>query len=87
EWYESHALLMQDEGIVISGLLVGINVIDCNFDLKGDNLDTWSSVLDLSLYLKDGNYLEKSEEDGKNKTDWTVLIDQKTYLEEVNKSL
>lgn len=29
------------EGSVISGLLVGINIIDCNFDLKGDSLDTW----------------------------------------------
>ncbi|XP_031548653.1 RUN and FYVE domain-containing protein 2-like [Actinia tenebrosa] len=93
EWYDNHALLMQEEGAVISGLLVGINVIDCNFDLKGDDLDTWSGVLDLGLYLKEGNYLEKTSitDDNKssseNTTDLTVLIDQKTYLEEVNKNL
>ena len=43
EWYEPHAALMQEEGTVISGLLVGINIIDCNFDLKGDSLDAWVS--------------------------------------------
>ena len=43
EWYDSHAVLMQEEGVVIAGLLVGLNVIDCNFDLKGDSLDTWVS--------------------------------------------
>ena len=34
---------MQEEGAVISGLLVGLNIIDCNFDLKGDSLDVWVS--------------------------------------------
>ena len=29
--------------MVISGLLVALNVIDCNFDLKGDSLDVWVS--------------------------------------------
>ncbi|KAM7449926.1 RUN and FYVE domain-containing protein 1 [Porites harrisoni] len=92
EWYEPHAVLMQEEGTVISGLLVGINIIDCNFDLKGDSLDAWSSVLDLSLYLKDGNYLEKPPENKKNEeqsdgSELSVLIDQKTYLEEVNRNL
>lgn len=43
DWYEPRAALMQEEGSVISGLLVGINIIDCNFDLKGDSLDTWVS--------------------------------------------
>ena len=36
---------MQEEGAVISGLLVGLNIIDCNFDLKGDSLDIWVSTL------------------------------------------
>ena len=34
---------MQEEGGVISGLLVGLNIIDCSFDLKGDSLDVWVS--------------------------------------------
>ncbi|XP_067053656.1 RUN and FYVE domain-containing protein 2-like [Acropora muricata] len=92
EWYEPHSVLMQEEGGVISGLLVGLNIIDCNFDLKGDSLDVWSSVLDLSLYLKDGNYLEKPPESKKGEvqndgSDMNVLLDQKTYLEEINRNL
>lgn len=92
DWYEPHSVMMHEEGGVISGLLVGLNIIDCNFDLKGDSLDVWSSVLDLSLYLKDGNYLEKppenkKSEDKSNTNDLSVLIDQKTYLEEINRNL
>ena len=40
DWYESHSMLLCDEGAVFAGLLVGLNVIDCNFDLKGHDLDT-----------------------------------------------
>lgn len=43
EWYDPHAILMQEEGGVVSGLLVALNIIDCNFDLKGDSLDVWVS--------------------------------------------
>ena len=43
DWYDPYAILMQEEGGVISGLLVGLNIIDCNFDLKGDSLDVWVS--------------------------------------------
>ena len=53
---------MEEEAPVIAGLLVGLNVIDCNLCLKGDDLDTAPSVIDFSLYLKDGNYLDKPEE-------------------------
>ena len=45
-------------GGVIAGMLVGLNVIDCNFDLKGVHLDTHSNIIDISLYLRDGNYLK-----------------------------
>jgi hypothetical protein len=34
EYYEPIALMMSDEAIVLCGLLVGLNVIDCNFCLK-----------------------------------------------------
>ena len=55
EWYEPHAVLMQEEGTVISGLLVGINIIDCNFDLKGDSLDAWVRISHMN---KDFNLLQ-----------------------------
>lgn len=34
EYFEPDALMMSDEAIVVMGLLVGLNVIDCNFCVK-----------------------------------------------------
>lgn len=39
EWYEHSAAMMGEEGAVIGGLLVGLNVIDCNICIKGGDLD------------------------------------------------
>ena len=33
-------MVLNEECVVISGLLVGLNVIDCVFDLKGEDLDS-----------------------------------------------
>eukprot|EP00111_Clytia_hemisphaerica_P011946 TCONS_00035099-protein len=92
DWYERSAILVSDEGAVFAGLLVGLNVIDCNFDLKGHDLDNQASVIDISLYLRDGNYLEKTHEetsstDQENGQKFEVILDQKAYLEQINKNL
>lgn len=34
DYFEPDALMMSDESIVIMGLLVGLNVIDCNLCVK-----------------------------------------------------
>ena len=34
EYFEPDALMMSDEAIIIVGLLVGLNVIDCNLCVK-----------------------------------------------------
>lgn len=34
EYFEPDALMMSDEAVVIVGLLVGLNVIDCNLCIK-----------------------------------------------------
>lgn len=39
EFYELDVLMMEEEGMVIVGLLVGFNVFDVNFCLKGEDLD------------------------------------------------
>jgi hypothetical protein len=39
DFYEPGAFLMEDEGTVIAGLLVGLNVIDCNLGIKDEDLD------------------------------------------------
>ena len=46
EFYEYHALMMEEEGAVIVGLLVGLNVIDANLCVKGEDLDSQVSESD-----------------------------------------
>lgn len=40
DFYESSAVMLEEEGAVIVGLLVGLNVIDANLCVKGEDLDT-----------------------------------------------
>lgn len=40
DFYENSAVMVEEEGAVIVGLLVGLNVIDANLCVKGEDLDT-----------------------------------------------
>lgn len=44
EFYDSGALMMEEEGVVMGGLLVGLNVIDANLCIKGEDLDSQVSA-------------------------------------------
>ncbi|KAM4635964.1 RUN and FYVE domain-containing protein 2 isoform 2-T3 [Discoglossus pictus] len=84
EFYENHAVMMEEEGTIIVGLLVGLNVIDANLCVKGEDLDSQVGVIDFSIYLK-------SEEDdlakeGRN-LQIAAILDQKNYVEELNRQL
>ncbi|KAG8033965.1 hypothetical protein G9C98_008446 [Cotesia typhae] len=57
EYFEPDALMMSEEAIVIMGLLVGLNVIDCNFCVKEEDLDCQQGVIDFSLYLRNSNHI------------------------------
>uniref|UniRef100_A0A8C7FHJ1 RUN and FYVE domain containing 3 n=1 Tax=Oncorhynchus kisutch TaxID=8019 RepID=A0A8C7FHJ1_ONCKI len=84
EFYEANALMMEEEGAVIAGLLVGLNVIDANLCMKGEDLDSQVGVIDFSMYLKDGGHSSKTVEgDGQI----TAILDQKNYVEELNRHL
>ncbi|XP_067103824.1 RUN and FYVE domain-containing protein 1 isoform X1 [Osmerus mordax] len=83
EFYEPGALMMEEEGIVIGGMLVGLNVIDANLCIKGEDLDSQVGVIDFSLYLKDTSSTETSKDD----TKMTAILDQKHYIEELNRNL
>uniref|UniRef100_A0A8D0H9A2 RUN and FYVE domain containing 1 n=1 Tax=Sphenodon punctatus TaxID=8508 RepID=A0A8D0H9A2_SPHPU len=80
EFYEPDALMMEEEGAVIVGLLVGLNVLDANLCLKGEDLDSQVGVIDFSLYLKDTQSSDDDEE-------ITAVLDQKHYVEELNRHL
>ncbi|KAM8847826.1 RUN and FYVE domain-containing protein 1 [Synchiropus picturatus] len=83
EFYDSGALMMEEEGAVMGGLLVGLNVIDANLCIKGEDLDSQVGVIDFSLYLKDSTNNETTKDD----TKMTAILDQKHYIEELNRHL
>ncbi|XP_054890723.1 RUN and FYVE domain-containing protein 1 [Poeciliopsis prolifica] len=83
EFYDAGALMLEEEGAVMGGLLVGLNVIDANLCIKGEDLDSQVAVIDFSLYLKDATSSEATKDDGK----MTAILDQKHYIEELNRHL
>lgn len=52
DFYENSALMLEEEGAVIVGLLVGLNVIDANLCVKGEDLDSQVTTA-LRQYLTD----------------------------------
>ncbi|KAF7658431.1 hypothetical protein LDENG_00012970 [Lucifuga dentata] len=83
EFYDPGALMMEEEGTVMGGMLVGLNVIDANLCIKGEDLDSQVAVIDFSLYLKDPVNSETPKDDAK----MTAILDQKHYIEELNRNL
>lgn len=50
DWYDDYALMLSDDANVISGLLVGLKVLDFNLFFKGDELDNQVSNKILKYY-------------------------------------
>lgn len=120
EYYEPYALMMSDEIILIMGILVGLNVIDCNLCVKEEDLDSQQGVIDFSLYLRSSTRASPTSTDvaaiaenaestavlahggqTNNATNnssgttnaiegtenMTAVLDQKNYIEELNRHL
>ncbi|XP_037824086.1 uncharacterized protein LOC119612342 isoform X3 [Lucilia sericata] len=95
EYYEPHALMMSDEIVIIMGILVGLNVIDCNLCVKEEDLDSQQGVIDFSLYLRSSsrnNDNDNDEEcnqtsDANGQGNMIAVLDQKNYIEELNRHL
>ncbi|KAH9494897.1 RUN and FYVE domain-containing protein 2 [Bulinus truncatus] len=88
DFYEPGAFMLEEEGVVIAGLLVGLNVLDCNLCIKGEDLDQPMGVIDFSLYMKDGKYSDSPEDErGEGDSKMATILDQKNYLEELNRHL
>uniref|UniRef100_A0A4W5QFE6 RUN and FYVE domain containing 2 n=1 Tax=Hucho hucho TaxID=62062 RepID=A0A4W5QFE6_9TELE len=73
DFYENSAVMVEEEGAVIVGLLVGLNVIDANLCVKGEDLDTQVSQPPLPHTLQNGQI--------------AAILDQKNYVEELNRQL
>ncbi|KAM9765738.1 RUN and FYVE domain-containing protein 2 isoform 2-T2 [Menidia menidia] len=84
DFYENSALMLEEEGAVIVGLLVGLNVIDANLCVKGEDLDSQVGVIDFSMYLKNDIDDYRSEE---RNSQIASILDQKNYVEELNRQL
>ncbi|XP_024286532.1 RUN and FYVE domain-containing protein 2 isoform X2 [Oncorhynchus tshawytscha] len=83
DFYDNSAVMVEEEGAVIVGLLVGLNVIDANLCVKGEDLDTQVGVIDFSMYLKnDIDDYRSGERNGQV----AAILDQKNYVEELNSS-
>uniref|UniRef100_A0A2P2I1Y6 RUN and FYVE domain-containing protein 2-like n=1 Tax=Hirondellea gigas TaxID=1518452 RepID=A0A2P2I1Y6_9CRUS len=93
DFYEPGSLMLADESVVIMGLLVGLNVVDCNLCVKEEDLDSQMGVIDFSLYLRRGpascspggeHPVPSCASDQDN---LTTVLDQKNYIEELNRHL
>ncbi|XP_051779424.1 RUN and FYVE domain-containing protein 2 isoform X2 [Erpetoichthys calabaricus] len=84
DFYEHYAVMVEEEGAVIVGLLVGLNVIDANLCVKGEDLDSQVGVIDFSVYLKNDIDDYKTEE---RNGQIAAILDQKNYVEELNRQL
>ncbi|KAJ8393271.1 hypothetical protein AAFF_G00063430 [Aldrovandia affinis] len=84
DFYECSAVMLEEEGAVIVGLLVGLNVIDANLCVKGEDLDMQVGVIDFSMYLKNDIDDYRSEE---RNGQIAAILDQKNYVEELNRQL
>lgn len=73
------------------GLLVGLNVIDCNLCVKGEDLDSQQGVIDFSLYLRSSSRSSPEEDinlvSAESTGQMNAVLDQKNYIEELNRHL
>uniref|UniRef100_A0A672J3G4 RUN domain-containing protein n=1 Tax=Salarias fasciatus TaxID=181472 RepID=A0A672J3G4_SALFA len=87
EFYEPNALMMEEEGAVIAGLLVGLNVIDANLCMKGEDLDSQVILLPRSAAQTDGKTNQTTHSVETTDGQITAILDQKNYVEELNRHL
>lgn len=104
EYYENDGLLMDEEsGVLVAGLLVSLNVLDCNLCLKGVAFDSPMAPVYYAPFLREDSddaratLLRNSLADSKGTEQYSSVIaqngyaatlnDQKAYLEELNKHL
>lgn len=92
--YHDYAFMLSEESHVFAGLIIGVNVIDCNFFVKDANFDLMDDIIDLSPYLRSANSYDNDQDDIENiptESDQSdslkAVLDQKNYLEEWNKRL
>uniref|UniRef100_A0A674F833 RUN and FYVE domain containing 2 n=1 Tax=Salmo trutta TaxID=8032 RepID=A0A674F833_SALTR len=70
DFYDNSAVMVEEEGAVIVGLLVGLNVIDANLCVKGEDLDTQIFSSMICFPNRNGQI--------------AAILDQKNYVTQVD---
>jgi hypothetical protein len=58
-----------------------------HFTLQEEDLDCQQGVIDFSLYLRSSNQCSESSDDDLDHDNMTTVLDQKNYIEELNRHL
>jgi len=99
--YLDFAFMLNEEAPVFAGLIIGVNVIDCNFFVKDENFDCMEEIIDLDPYLRPATSSDEDKSDDsschvptdpklyakQHEENLTKILDQKNYLEEWKKHL
>ncbi|GMR47891.1 hypothetical protein PMAYCL1PPCAC_18086, partial [Pristionchus mayeri] len=86
--YEQWALLRSEEVDQLIGSLLGLSVVDCSLIIEFDHLQEQPSSVDLGMYIKTGKEDgEVKEDEGEEKRQRRLLLEQNSYLEERNRQL
>ena len=101
DFYDDSALIRSDKCLPICELLNGLDFIQFNLFIKGDDLEARSTVIDWNFLLQEGyNYahfntftatlgssknIQRSPESADPGVDIETLIKQKSYVEEQNR--
>ena len=88
DFYETDALLCSEEAALVCGLLVSLNIVDCNLFVKEEEFDNQEGIIDLTQYLR------RKEDIGRDDCvedvgyqDLITIMEQKSYIEEINRNL
>ena len=88
DFYEPESLLCSEEAALVCGLLVSLNIVDCNLFVKEENLDNQHGVIDMTHYLRRKEDVGRSDSvENVEYQDLITIMEQKSYIEEINRNL
>lgn len=91
QFYDSNAFMRCDDCVTpAAGLLIGLNIIDFKgFDIREANMDDYPFVIDLMYIIKirEADQRDDKKDDEDRERVMEEVLDQKIYLEEMNRHL
>ena len=97
EYYSEDAFMLHDDSSILAGHMTGLTIVDCNsWCARDEDLDKLPSFIDLKPYIRsslslndslDSMSINEDESSAGSKSSMQVVLDQKNYLEAVNRKL